>query len=554
MKIKFRGVYKILLFMLFVGISTKLFPVTLNFTLKYQRKDTDMVCLDGCASELGGAAKHWHNSHSGAAQSGDHGEKYDTFACISMIATYYNSGTNLSQDRIAYYTQEEKAGAGDGEPEGDLGHNTALSYPNDITDALAWSLNVAVGDLSFSTSAPTFNMIKSFIDAGYPIMARKYDAGTGDSQMQLVYGYQEIVVTKFVYILDPIAGDLGMVEYNQWSGETQGVWICPASAAPRADEAGIWTDTDGDELVDFDEQVRFGTNINNVDSDGDGVNDLNDIREYVFNADDLYCKRTADYDNDSIRKEMDTDNDGDNFNDGQEDKNFNGKYEPALTETNNFDALSFPQFINADFTVDTTQGYSPLTVNFTDLSTQGTGVIDEWYWEFGDGNNSALQDPANEYLLPGIYTVSLTVTDDDDSTDTETKVDYITVYGNDPPAPPANVQINISGNDAIITWAEVDTTIYGDPINVNAYLVYYCGSPDSVYYFHGLTTDTIYTHNYVAQFSNNMFYLVTSYVGSLDLLQDVIAKHPYFKLGELDLLIEEKRLRINKSFRYLNKK
>ncbi|MCK4654630.1 MAG: DUF1565 domain-containing protein [Candidatus Cloacimonetes bacterium] len=83
---------------------------------------------------------------------------------------------------------------------------------------------------------------------------------------------------------------------------------------------------------------------------------------------------------------------------------------------------------NADFTADTTNGYFPLTVNFTDLSTQGSGIIDEWYWEFGDGNNSSLQDPANEYQLPGIYTVSLTVIDVNDSTETETKEDYITVY------------------------------------------------------------------------------------------------------------------------------
>ena len=91
-------------------------------------------------------------------------------------------------------------------------------------------------------------------------------------------------------------------------------------------------------------------------------------------------------------------------------------------------AYYFPQLsLEADFTADITSGEVPLTVNFTDLSTQGSGVIDEWYWDFGDGNNSSLQNPANEYLLPGIYTVSLTVTDVNDFTDTETKVDYITV-------------------------------------------------------------------------------------------------------------------------------
>jgi len=91
-------------------------------------------------------------------------------------------------------------------------------------------------------------------------------------------------------------------------------------------------------------------------------------------------------------------------------------------------AYYFPQFPpEADFTADITNGYVPLMVNFTDLSVQGTGVIDEWYWDFGDGNNSFLQNPSNEYSLPGIYTVSLTVTDVNDSTDTEIKVDYITV-------------------------------------------------------------------------------------------------------------------------------
>ena len=100
----------------------------------------------------------------------------------------------------------------------------------------------------------------------------------------------------------------------------------------------------------------------------------------------------------------------------------------------------------ADFVADTTNGDVPLTVNFTDISTQGTGEIDEWYWDFGDGNNSILQNPSNEYSLPGNYTVSLTATDVNDSTGTETKVDYITV---DPPAYSGPVwHISTTGSDA----------------------------------------------------------------------------------------------------------
>ena len=60
-------------------------------------------------------------------------------------------------------------------------------------------------------------------------------------------------------------------------------------------------------------------------------------------------------------------------------------------------AFYFNQAPVAEFTADTTVGVPPLTVNFTDLSTQGIGVIDEWYWDFGDGNTSTQQNPNNEY-------------------------------------------------------------------------------------------------------------------------------------------------------------
>lgn len=90
-------------------------------------------------------------------------------------------------------------------------------------------------------------------------------------------------------------------------------------------------------------------------------------------------------------------------------------------------AYYHPQFIDAEFVSDLTIGVFPLTVNFTDLSLPGTGLIDEWYWDFGDGNNSSLQNPTNEYFSIGYYPVSLTVTNDLDSTNTETKINYIKV-------------------------------------------------------------------------------------------------------------------------------
>ena len=83
----------------------------------------------------------------------------------------------------------------------------------------------------------------------------------------------------------------------------------------------------------------------------------------------------------------------------------------------------------ADFSADTTSGFAPLTVNFTDQSTPGTGAIVSWSWYFGDGDSSSVQNPTYIYENIGTYTVSLTVTDEYDSTTTKIKEDYISVEG-----------------------------------------------------------------------------------------------------------------------------
>jgi PKD repeat protein len=61
----------------------------------------------------------------------------------------------------------------------------------------------------------------------------------------------------------------------------------------------------------------------------------------------------------------------------------------------------------ADFVSDAPQ-CSGSAVQFTDLS---TGDVTSWFWDFGDGKGtSSLQGPAYTYILPGTYSVVLTVT------------------------------------------------------------------------------------------------------------------------------------------------
>ena len=78
----------------------------------------------------------------------------------------------------------------------------------------------------------------------------------------------------------------------------------------------------------------------------------------------------------------------------------------------------------AAFRATPVQGDTPLDVTFEDLS---TGAIVEAAWDFGDGDTSAERSPAHTYTAPGIYTVSLTVTDANGISDAVTKPDLIRV-------------------------------------------------------------------------------------------------------------------------------
>jgi len=91
-----------------------------------------------------------------------------------------------------------------------------------------------------------------------------------------------------------------------------------------------------------------------------------------------------------------------------------------------------PQPPTAGFTVDTTTGAAPFSVNFTDTS---TGLVTSWAWDFnGDGNtDSTIQNPSCTYYSPGTFTVSLIATGPG-GTDVETKTSYITVLATLPSA------------------------------------------------------------------------------------------------------------------------
>lgn len=76
----------------------------------------------------------------------------------------------------------------------------------------------------------------------------------------------------------------------------------------------------------------------------------------------------------------------------------------------------------ASFSATPLSGTAPLTVQFTNSSTNAT----TWSWNFGDGTTSTAQNPSKTYSSAGTYTVTLTATGSGGS-NTATRTGYITV-------------------------------------------------------------------------------------------------------------------------------
>ncbi|MFA5073121.1 MAG: PKD domain-containing protein [Nitrospirota bacterium] len=95
-----------------------------------------------------------------------------------------------------------------------------------------------------------------------------------------------------------------------------------------------------------------------------------------------------------------------------------------------------PAVPTADFTGTPTTGTAPLSVTFTDLSTQSPSI---WLWNFGDGTpNSTEKNPTHDYSAVGSYTVTLTATNGI-GPGTVTKTNYIVVQ------PSATQNVRIAG-------------------------------------------------------------------------------------------------------------
>ena len=96
-----------------------------------------------------------------------------------------------------------------------------------------------------------------------------------------------------------------------------------------------------------------------------------------------------------------------------------GQYDITLIvkdASGNSDTLKKIQYITVfaipvvNFSASRTTGCVPMAVQFTDASTAGSSVIDQWLWDFGDGTTSIAHNPAHTYTSAGNFNVTLRIT------------------------------------------------------------------------------------------------------------------------------------------------
>jgi len=327
---------------------------------KCQRKDSRMLCLDGC--EMSGTCS-WCGDHP-TDLSCKHGGMYCTRCSVSMMASA--GGFDLSQDRITYYMFEEAgtsstAATSSGhlnDPYGDLGHNVG-TWSADCPLIVSWiygqpksaSKEVFYHEKIFYDDSPAMDSIVEFIMDGRTILRHcawhtTLLTGAGIVEENGVQKY-------FIQVYDTAPpGNIKWLSLESTKTIFNEFTFPPVTGQIiRGDEPEFSMDSDSDGLTDFDETRRFYTDPYDDDTDGDGITDRNDILGYMFDLYGEYLPRERDIDGDGKPKELDPDNDDpsdSSMNDGCEDADNDGLYNMFERETDCFSAGDDLDMINTD--------------------------------------------------------------------------------------------------------------------------------------------------------------------------------------------------------------
>ena len=297
------------------------------------RKDTKLLCLDGCHRIGDELHASWNASREFANNLSDHDIGYCAFTQIAMINRYF--GGNVSRDEIASIAKRRAT------PEEELGHGWAGANFQEAAIAYRDVLNGAAGSEEL-TSRPSNSRVKECIDSGRLICWNvKWTGNTGHAMVVAGYRYKD---GKFeMQFLN--TDNNGLVEWLE-NGPTYGTFfsgfVVPQSCQARNANPLVDRDSDGDGVSDYDEIKRwdgkFDLDENNPDTDGDGLPDGKDIEGWLFRGQNTAVGQGKfDDDKDGLRGEVDPDSDNGGVRDGDEDFNFNANKDKD--ETDPYDPL-----------------------------------------------------------------------------------------------------------------------------------------------------------------------------------------------------------------------
>ena len=132
-------------------------------------------------------------------------------------------------------------------------------------------------------------------------------------------------------------------------------------------------------------------------------------------------------------------------------KSVSGCFSDVSEKTIEIAALPVPKFSTSNILCET------VGVNFTDISTNNIGIINQWKWDFDDptsaaANTSSLQNPTHTFSVAKTYKVTLTVTTDLGCTE---KIEQLVVIE---PLPIPDFEVpNICINTAVATFTNKTT-------------------------------------------------------------------------------------------------
>lgn len=283
------------------------------------RKDTRLICMDGCSFD---GDYSYKNNHFSAALRGPHDYNHCWLAAAHMINQYY--GGDMTQDEIAFRLLTDGPGT---PPEGDFYHGKKLS----VDKTLALFDVVNHGLFESRTIPPDAAYYIDLLDDETPIFLGQ------NGHARIISGYRYI--DKKLYLLHLNTDNEGRWAYYTVDQTPIGFQIAAApvlAVGAVLSSGGLETDTDYDGLMDFDEDLRFTWLLSVYDDmDNDAVPDGIDVESYLYDQFGNWRQAAYDLDGDNLRGEVDPDSDNGGVIDGYEDTNRNGRYDDqeALQET-----------------------------------------------------------------------------------------------------------------------------------------------------------------------------------------------------------------------------